>query len=142
MVPAHAQTSRAPDEAAIRAQIAGYVQARHTGDGQAQAVFYTDDADSYLWGTRHMSKGRAQIAHDMTVEHPDPALLGAFRIEVERIEFVSADVAIVDGQYYAIGPEPRGHSFYLMVKQNGRWLFRSARVGAYPRPAPPASAKP
>jgi uncharacterized protein (TIGR02246 family) len=135
-VAAGAQPSRAADDAAIRAQIAGYVEARHTGQGAAQAAYYTEDADSFLWGTRHMSKGRAQIAQDMTVHDPDPALLGSFRIVIESIDYVGPDVAAVDGQYYAIGPEPRGHSFYLMVKRDGRWLIRSARVGAYPRPAP------
>ena len=138
---AGAQTSRTADEAAIRAQLAAYTEARHTGDGNAQAAFYTEDADSYLWGTRHMSKGRAQIAHDMTPANPDPALLGAFRIEVESVGFLGADVAVVDGQYFAIGPAPRGHAFYLMVKQGGRWLIRSARVGAYPRPAPAAASQ-
>jgi hypothetical protein len=51
-----AATSNAADEAAVRKQLSGYADARRTGDGHAQSLFFTDDADE--WGlARQARKG-------------------------------------------------------------------------------------
>jgi uncharacterized protein (TIGR02246 family) len=131
---AQAQTSRSADEATIRTQIAAYAEARRTGNGNAQAEYYTEDADIFLLSARQMTKGRAEIARRMAV----PGGNVPFRVEVENIAFLGSDVALVDAHYYNAAPEPHGHAFYVMVLRGGHWLIRSARLGNY-LPATPAA---
>src|SRR5260370_25309692 len=35
---------------------------------------------------------------------------------------------ISDALYYGASIDPAGHAFYLLVKQEGRWLIRSSRI--------------
>ena len=85
LVACHSTRAQTPDdEAAIRARLTAYGEARRGGDGHAQAQFYTVDADSWLSGTRRMTKGRAEIEREIGL--PSDADR-QFRIEVEGCQF-------------------------------------------------------
>jgi ketosteroid isomerase-like protein len=123
--PAQAQSAGSRDEASIKAQLTAYAEASQQGDGHARALFYTEDAEVWLSTTRTLSRGRAAIAKEL--DRPrDPNR--RFRLEIENISILSADVALVDAQYYDSSPEPSGHAFYVMVKQDAKWLIRATRT--------------
>jgi hypothetical protein len=86
----------------------------------------------WLSTTRTLSRGRAAIGKELD-RSPDPNR--RFRLEIENISFLSADVAFVDAQYYDSSSEPIGHAFYVMVKQDTKWLIRATRTARFV-PAP------
>jgi hypothetical protein len=122
-----AETPRPAEEAAIKAQLYGYAAARTLGEGHAQALFYTEDGDEWGSGAREMTKGRAAI--EKTLNSP-PNPNRVFRVEPINYSFLSDDVALVDATYG--GAEPAGHALYVMVKRDGKWLIRSARIMRFP----------
>ncbi len=125
---AFTQTSRAAEELAVRQRIAGYAEARRTGNGRAQAAFFTEDADE--WGlARQMRKGRAQLEEGLSVPVEQSR---QFKLDVTNVSFLRPDIAMVDGLYYGRSIEPAGHAFYLLVKQKGHWLIRSSRITRFP----------
>jgi ketosteroid isomerase-like protein len=128
--PAVFAADHAHDEAAIRSQIAAYAAARQTGNGGAQAEFYTEDADEWPSAAREMVQGRAAVAKALNFA-PKQGLVVAFK--PIKIAFVKEDVALVDSLYGS--PQPVGHAFYVMLKQDGKWLIRSARITRFPAPA-------
>jgi hypothetical protein len=129
-----AETARPKDEAEIRSQLNGYAAARTQGDGHAQSLFYTEDGDEWGSAAREMTKGRAALEKTLNVA-PDPNR--RFRVEPIAISFLSSDVALADAHYFGAATEPAGHALYVMVKRNGKWLIRSARISRFP----PAAAK-
>ena len=122
-----AETSRSADEAAIKAQLYGYAAARTQGGGHAQALFYTEDGDEWGSGAREMTKGRAAIEKTLN-QAPNPNRV--FKVEPINYSFLGDDVALVDATYG--GVEPAGHALYVMVKRDGKWLIRSARIMRFP----------
>ena len=131
-LPTQAQSAGSRDEASIKAQLTAYAEASQRGDGHARALFYTEDAEVWLSTTRTLSRGRAAIGKELD-RPPDPNR--RFRLEIENISFLSADVALVDAQYYDSSPEPTGHAFYVMVKRDAKWLIRATRTARFV-PAP------
>jgi hypothetical protein len=129
----NAQSSRTADEAAIRAHLQGYAAARTAGIGHEQALFFTEDGDE--WGSAAMepSKGRAALEKVLDAK-PDPNR--RFNLKVLDITWATADAVLVDAAYSGASGVPGGHGAYLMVKRDGKWLIRSARIARYP--APPA----
>jgi hypothetical protein len=124
----YAGTSNATDEAAVRKQLSGYADARRTGDGPAQSLFFADDADE--WGlTRQARKGRAQLAQGLNLPREQAQ---QFRLEVTNVSFLRLDIALVDALYYGPATDPAGHAFYLFVKENGQWLIRASRITRFP----------
>jgi uncharacterized protein (TIGR02246 family) len=123
-----AQTSSVADEAAIRKHLSGYADARRTGDGHAQSLFFTDDADE--WGlSPRMRKGRAQLEQGLNIS---PEQTRQFKLEITNVGFLRPDVALVDALYYGAATDPAGHAFYLLIKHSGRWLIRSSRITRFP----------
>lgn len=122
-----AETPRSADEAAIKAQLYGYAAARTQGEGHAQALFYTEDGDEWGSAAREMTKGRAAIEKTLN-QAPNPNRV--FRVEPINYSFLGDDVALVDATYG--GADPAGHALYVMVKRDGKWLIRSARIMRYP----------
>jgi hypothetical protein len=122
-----AEGSRSADEAAIKAQLYGYAAARTQGEGHAQALFYTEDGDEWGSAAREMTKGRAAIEKTLT-SPPNPNRI--FRVEPINYSFLADDIALVDATYG--GVEPAGHALYVMVKRDGKWLIRSARIMRFP----------
>lgn len=123
-----AQTSSVTDEAAVRKHLSGYADARRTGDGHAQSLFFTDDGDE--WGlARQMRKGRAQLEQGLNLAQEQAQ---QFKLEVTNVRFLRVDIALVDALYYGAASEPAGHAFYLLVKQDRGWLIRSSRITRFP----------
>jgi hypothetical protein len=122
-----AEGSRSVDEGAIKAQLYGYAAARTQGEGHAQALFYTEDGDEWGSAAREMTKGRAAIEKTLT-SPPNPNRI--FRVEPINYSFLADDIALVDATYG--GVEPAGHALYVMVKRDGKWLIRSARIMRFP----------
>ena len=122
-----AETPRPADEAAIKAQLYGYAAARTVGEGHAQALFYTEDGDEWGSAAREMTKGRAAIEKTLN-QAPNPNRV--FKVEPINYSFLGDDVALVDATYG--GVEPAGHALYVMVKRDGKWLIRSARIMRFP----------
>ena len=81
-----AETSRADDEAAIKAQLYAYAAARTVGEGHAQALFYTKDGDEWGSAAREMTKGRAAI--EKTLNSP-PNPNRVFRVEPINYSFLA-----------------------------------------------------
>jgi ketosteroid isomerase-like protein len=127
-LPTHAQSAGSRDEASIKSQLTAYAEASQRGDGHARALFYTEDAEVWLSTTRTLSRGRAAIGKELD-RPPDPSR--RFRLEIENISFLSAEVALVDAQYYGSSLEPTVHAFYVMVKQDAKWLIRAARTARF-----------
>ncbi len=123
-----ARSAGSQDEASIKAQLTAYAEASQRGDGHARALFYTEDAEVWLSTTRTLSRGRAAIGKELD-RPPDPNR--RFRLEIENISFLSADVALIDAQYYDSSPEPLGHAFYVMIKQGTKWLIRATRTARF-----------
>jgi uncharacterized protein (TIGR02246 family) len=103
-----AQTSSVADEAAIRKHLSDYADARRAGDGDAQSLFFTDDADE--WGLApRMRKGRAQLEQGLNIPSEQAR---QFKLETTNVSFLRPAVALVDALYYAAATDPAGHAFY------------------------------
>jgi uncharacterized protein (TIGR02246 family) len=93
------------DEAAVRAVVAAYEEARRQQDREAIAVLLTEDAD------QHTTSSEWRQGRDAVVEGP----LGASQrnpgnrtITVDTVRFLTPDVAIADGPYEIPGPAGTG----------------------------------
>ena len=117
------------DDAEIRRLVARYADARQKGDGPAQAQFYTEDADEWRSSTRKMVTGRAEMAKDLVVA---PSSTRKFTLQIESLRFVMPNVAILDTASFGTAAAPNTHGTYVVVKANGKWLFRAARIFRYP----------
>ena len=98
LVASLAGQSRAPaaDEAAVRAVIERYVNARELRDPAAIEALFTRDADQ-LTSSGEWRRGRdAVVPGTLESSRRNP---GTRQIVVEAVRFVTADVAIVDGPY-------------------------------------------
>ena len=123
--------AQSADESAIRARLAACSAARVQGSGDAQAAFYTDDADAWLSTNRKMVRGRQEIAADLNLP-PNPAR--RFVITPRTIAILKPDVALVDSEWGVSEDNPSGMAFYVLLKKDGLWLIRSARVTRYVEP--------
>lgn len=129
---AFASDATQKDEAAIRAHLAGYAAARQKGDGEAQARFYTEDADVWDALSTEMVRGRKEIAKDLGLP-PDPNRI--FKLDPVQIVFLKPDIALADVIYSS--PQPKGHAFYVFIKVKGRWGIRSVRMTRFPAKSAP-----
>jgi uncharacterized protein (TIGR02246 family) len=129
--------SRRPDEDAVRAVVRQYVDAREARDPKAVAALFTADADQLV------SSGEWRLGRDNVVSGSlaSSAQTGGKRtIDVERVRFVSGDVAIADGRYSITGEgnDRRMWSTFVMVKEADGWKIAAIRNML---PAAPATAK-
>ncbi|MEZ5291653.1 MAG: SgcJ/EcaC family oxidoreductase [Vicinamibacterales bacterium] len=95
------QGRRADDEAAVRAVVDRYVDARALRDPEAVEALFTADADQFTT-SGEWRRGRAAIVAGTarsSAQNP-----GTRRIRVEATRFVTDDVAIVDGPYEIAAP--------------------------------------
>ena len=125
--------AQSADDAEIRRLLTEYAQARERGDGSAQAQIYSEDADEWRASTRKTVTGRAAIAKDLAVA-PNPSR--RFRFEIEGVQFIAPNVALVDAVYFGSAAAPNGHVTYVFLKRDGKWLIRAARALRYPEAQP------
>ena len=111
------------DEAAVRAVITQYVQARTLKDPKAIAALFTAEADqrttSGEWrrGLDRMVTGMLQSSQ----QNP-----GDRGITVEAVRFIGPDVAIADGPY-DIGGNRRAWTTIVLRREGGTWRIAAIR---------------
>jgi uncharacterized protein (TIGR02246 family) len=131
------QPPRTADAQAVRDVVARYVAAREARDPAAVAALFTDDADQLV------SSGEWRLGRDKVVEGSLASTErtgGKREIAIERVRFVSDDVAIADGRYTIAGLETgdrRMWSTFVMVKVAAGWKIAAIRNML---PAAPAAA--
>jgi uncharacterized protein (TIGR02246 family) len=116
------------DEAAIRADIASYVEAYNRADAQAVAAHWGETAQWTSPSGEHFA-GRAAIEQalgDVFAASNDTKI----EVLAPKIRFASPDVAIEEGQVRVATPgEPTTESAYIAVhvKQDGSWKLNTVR---------------
>ena len=129
----------ASDEAAIRAIVAEYLQARERRDATAVGALFTADADQ-LTSSGDWRRGREAIVKGTLASSEQSS--GRRTIAIETVRFPARDSAIADGRYELAGAEQgtrRMWTSFLFVRQDGRWRIAAIRNML---PAPPAAPAP
>src|SRR5690606_1417498 len=116
---------QAEDEAMIRKNAEAYVAAYNKHDAKAVAAMWSPDAVYMDPSTGDAAVGQEEIEKVFT---DILAALGEGKIEVEvdSVEFVSADVGIYNGTVSVIRPneEPEETNYSAVnVKRDGKWLL-------------------
>lgn len=128
----------ARDEAAIRAIVARYVEAREKRDATLLAALFTADADQ-LVTTGEWRKGRDNVVRGgLASSQANP---GARQIAVEVVRFVAPGVAIADGRYEitevnAAAPRRMRTTFVLVRGAAGTTANSDWRIAAIRNMAP------
>ena len=124
VVPLSAQEdqSRAGDEAAVRAVVARYVDARESRDPQAIGGLFTDDADQFN-SAGEWRRGRDAIVKGTLQSSQRNS--GARSITIKAIRFPVPDVAIADGEY-GIGDQ-RLWTTLVLARQGQAWRIAAIR---------------
>jgi uncharacterized protein (TIGR02246 family) len=129
-----AQTSG--DEAAVKAVVARYVEAREKRDATAIASVFTKDADQ-LVSSGEWRKGREAVVQGTLASSESAG--GRRTITVEAVRFVSPDVAVADGRYeingMAGGQSRHMWSTFVITRGPDGWRIAAIRNML---PAPPA----
>jgi uncharacterized protein (TIGR02246 family) len=109
------------EAAAVHAVIAGAHQAWARGDGKSYAACFTAETrDTAFFGL--CRDGRAANGELHGALFACAAKGGAINGEIEALEWLSPDVALVRTASYGASP---GYQTYLMVRRDGDWRIRS-----------------
>src|SRR5689334_20092412 len=118
----------AKDEAAVKAVVARYVDAREKRDAAAIEVVFTKDADQ-LVSSGEWRKGREAVVKGTLASSESSG--GHRTITVENVRFVTADVAIADGRYeitgMASGQDRRMWSTFVIIRGADGWRISAIR---------------
>lgn len=116
----------AADEAAVRAVVANYVDARERIDPKAVEALFTADADQ-LVSSGEWRKGLDAVVKGTMAS--SKANAGKRTISVESVRFITPDVAIADGRYELAGQtETRRMWTTLILKRTGGgWRIAAIR---------------
>ena len=123
-----AQSGTTEEEAAVRAVVARYVEARGRTDAAAIAALFTEDADQ-LTSAGEWRRGRAALVQGTLAS--SKANAGARTIAIKTVRFPTRDVAVADGEY-TIGAtgtaaERRMWTSFVMVRRGGAWQISAIR---------------
>lgn len=129
--------SNSNDEAAIRAVVAKYMDARERIDPKAVEPLFTEDADQ-LVSSGEWRKGREAVVKGSMASS---TITGGKRtITVESVRFVTSDVAIADGRYEltnAASGASRSMWTTIILKRSGKeWRITAIRNMLPAAPAP------
>jgi uncharacterized protein (TIGR02246 family) len=125
------------DEAAVRAVVARYVEAREKRDAKLLEALFTADADQ-LVTTGEWRRGRDHVVRGgLASSQANP---GARQIAIEVVRFVAPGVAIADGRYEIAegqGAPPRRMRTTFVTVRNaaGEWRIAAIRNMAPTDPA-------
>ena len=115
------------DDAAVRAVVARYVNARELRDAAAIGALFTRDADQ-LTTSGEWRRGRdAIVPGTLESSRRNP---GTRQIRIDTIRFLTTDVAIVDGPYdiSVAGATPRPMRTTIVVKREAdAWRIAAIR---------------
>jgi uncharacterized protein (TIGR02246 family) len=128
------QVDRTDDEAAVRAAVERYMDARARGDAGAIRAVLTEDADQFTTSGEWRRGREAVVAGTLEASRRNP---GERAIEVEGVRFAGPDVAIVDGPY-AIGARRVWTTIVLSRAPDG-WRLAAIRNMAPSGPVAPAT---
>ncbi len=123
---AQSPATRTADEAAVRAVVRRYVNARELRDSAAIEALFTADADQHTT-SGEWRRGRAQVIGGSlasSTENP-----GTRTITVETIRFIAVDVAIADGPYdITMGASVRRMwTTIVLERDQGTWRIAAIR---------------
>ncbi len=125
------------DEAAIRAVVSRYVDARERMDPKAVEQLFTSDADQ-LVSSGEWRKGRDAVVKGTMASSSSTG--GKRTITVESVRFIAADVAIADGRYELTGlagGATRNMWTTFVLKRSGKeWRMTAIRNMLPAAPAP------
>ena len=115
------------DEAAVRAVVARYVNARELRDAAAIEALFTRDADQ-ITSSGEWRRGRdAVVPGTLESSRRNP---GTRQIKIDTVRFLSRDVAIVDGPYEisVAGGTPRPMRTTIVAKREADvWRIAAIR---------------
>jgi uncharacterized protein (TIGR02246 family) len=116
------------EEAAIRAVVKSYVDARENRDTKAVAALFTPDADQ-LVSTGEWRRGRDTLVRGaMGSSERNP---GSRTITADTIRFLTSDVAIADGPYIIAatggGAERRMWATFVLQRGADGWRIAAIR---------------
>jgi|SRR5205085_6662093 len=116
------------DEAAVRAVVARYVDAREKRDPKLLEALFTEDADQMVT-TGEWRKGRENVVRGgLASSQANP---GARQIAIEVVRFVAPGVAIADGRYEITdqgAAAPRRMRTTFVVVRAGASAWRIAAI--------------
>jgi len=137
--PAAAQgaAAAATDEAAVRAVVARYVDAREKRDPKLLEALFTADADQ-LVTTGEWRQGRDHVVRGgLASSQANP---GSRQIAIEVVRFVAPGVAVADGRYEiseanAAAPRRMRTTFVVVRSGTSEWRIAAIRNMAPTDPA-------
>lgn len=132
-----ARRSTVDDEQAIKAVLATFYEGWNTHDADKMVSAYAEDIDHInVFCEWHL--GKASMRDELAVLHKGPLRNSAKNHVVEKIRFLTPDVAVIQVSSHSPAEAPakpestpdgrvriytRGNfGTYVMRKQNGRWL--------------------
>jgi uncharacterized protein (TIGR02246 family) len=125
-------TAPAGDEAAVRAVIERYVDARDARDAAALAALFTADADQYTT-SGDWRRGRDRLLPGLAESsRQNPGRRG---IRVQSVRFVTADVALADGSYVIAGSDLERWTTIVLIRDGATWRIAAIRNMTPVRPA-------
>jgi uncharacterized protein (TIGR02246 family) len=121
--------AQSPDpEAAVKAVVARYVEAREKRDAAAIEALFTKDADQ-LVSSGEWRKGREAVVKGTLASSESTG--GHRTITVENVRFVASGVAIADGRYeitgMASGQDRRMWSTFVVTRTAEGWRIAAIR---------------
>jgi uncharacterized protein (TIGR02246 family) len=122
--------SHSPDDAAVRAVVAKYVEARESRDAAAIGALFTDDADQFN-SAGEWRRGREAIVKGTLQSSQRNS--GARSIMLKAVRFPAPGVAIADGEY-GIGAQ-RLWTTLVLTRQGETWriaAIRNSQVASRP----------
>ena len=125
------------DEAAVRAVVSKYVDARERIDPKAVEQLFTSDADQ-LVSSGEWRKGREAVVKGTMASSSSTG--GKRTIKVESVRFISSDVAIADGRYeltgLAGGVTRSMWTTFVLKRSSKEWRISAIRNMLPAAPAP------
>ena len=124
----------AADEAAVRAVVANYVDAREKRDPKLLEALFTADADQ-LVTTGEWRKGRENVVQGGLAS--SQASPGTRQIAIEVVRFVAPGVALADGRYEITEAQGvrRMRTTFVVVRGGTAWRIAAIRNMAPTDPA-------
>jgi uncharacterized protein (TIGR02246 family) len=127
--------SNQEDERTIRSMVEQAISRLNKGDSTAVGDFWAQDAD-YVSVDGKLVTGRDQIRAFFQELAKSSAGSAQQTASVERIRFLTSEIAIVDGLWTVTGardaagkelPPIKGRGFEVVQKREGRWWFVATR---------------
>ena len=124
------------DEPAVRQTLESYVKTFNDHDAESVIGYWLEDAVHHDRETGERTVGRDAIAEDLRNAF-DESLRSQLSGTVERVHFITPDVAKVDGEtvFSQVDAEPSRSAFSaILVRRDGKWKFST--IEESPKPIP------